>query len=135
MQKYDELLKDESFTCYETLGGAGNIYLAKIYQALILFYRDKFNDDSYEVEKYLQILLLNLRLGNDSVTRQNVAWNMQGWFKEIAFTSNKNVFKNKLKQHIKNNIFELNLNDLTGQKLYFYDATYFKNEIEKEFKK
>ncbi|VYS95453.1 DUF262 domain-containing protein [Campylobacter ureolyticus] len=127
---YNKLVEDEVFTCYEQLHG-GNIYLARVYQATILFYRDKFNDDSYDIEKALQILLLNFRLEKDSVRKEGVADEFRKWFKEIEFASNKEVFKNKLKKYIRNNIF---FKDFEGgwQKQKFIEATYFIDEIKKE---
>lgn len=129
---YNKLVEDEIFTCYEQLHG-GNIYLARVYQATILFYRDKFNDDSYDVEKALQILLLNFRLEKDSVRKEGVASDFEKWLKEIEFASNKEVFKNKLKEYIRNNILFKNGFSADGQRKKFEEKTYFINEIKKEF--
>lgn len=129
---YNKLVEDEVFTCYEQLHG-GNIYLARVYQATILFYRDKFNDDSYDIEKALQILLLNFRLEKDSVRKEGVASEFEKWLKEIEFASNKEVFKNKLKEFIRNNALFENGFSVSGQKKEFKNRTYFIDEIEKEF--
>lgn len=129
---YNGLTQDEIFTCYENLWG-GNLYLARTYQAIILFYRDKFNDDSYDIEKALQILLLNFRLEKDSVRKESVASDFEKWFKEIEFASNKEVFKNKLKEYIRNNILFKNGFSADGQRKKFEEKTYFINEIKKEF--
>lgn len=129
---YNSLTQDEIFTCYENLWG-GNLYLARTYQAIILFYRDKFNDDSYDIEKALQILLLNFRLEKDSVRKESVASDFEKWFKEIEFASNKEVFKNKLKEYIRNNILFKNGFSADGQRKKFEEKTYFINEIKKEF--
>lgn len=136
---YLELSKDESFTCYDRLWG-GNAYLNKIYKALLLFYHDKFSDDSYEVEKCLQIILLNLRLKDDRITKENVASEMKECFVEIAFASNKIVVLDKLKRKV-SQIGGLDLKQdkdnklYSGQKKYFIDATYFKDQIKNKFKK
>lgn len=154
---YHELSKDDSFTCYDGIWGSGNTYLSKIYKAIILFYRDKFTDYGYGVEKALQILLLNFRLDSDSVRPEGVAKDMQKWFVEIMLTSNKEVFKNKLKTYIRNNINDLKFEyrkveignkepenklhylknnkfvELKDTKLDFYNATYFKDEIRREY--
>lgn len=129
---YNSLAEDEIFTCYDGLWG-GNYYLSVIYQAIVLFYRDKFNDDSYDIEKALQILLLNFRLEKDSVRKEGVASEFKKWFKEIEFASNKEVFKNKLKEFIRNNALFENGFSVSGQKKEFKKRTYFIDEIEKEF--
>lgn len=130
---YLELCKDESFTCYDRLWG-GNAYLNKIYKALLLFYHDKFSDDSYEAEKCLQIILLNLRLINERITKKNVASQMKNLFIDIAFASNKIVVIDKLKKQVgKINSLDFNTGN-KWQKECFFKATYFKDEIEREFK-
>ncbi|MCZ6156694.1 DUF262 domain-containing protein [Campylobacter ureolyticus] len=129
---YNGLTQDEIFTCYDGLWG-GNYYLSVIYQAIVLFYRDKFNDDSYDIEKALQILLLNFRLEKDSVRKEGVASEFEKWFKDIEFASNKEVFKNKLKEYIRNNILFKNGFSADGQRKKFEEKTYFINEIKKEF--
>lgn len=129
---YLKLCKDDTFKCYDDLWG-GNRYLAKIYKAILLFFHDKFEDNTYEIEKNLQIILLNIRLNADRLAKEHVAGETQKFFIDIELSSNKIVVKNKFRKYIADKIKSLDFKKDGWQIDSFINSTYFIDDIKRKF--
>ncbi len=76
---YEKLLEKELFEF--RINGSGNFYLKKYYQAILLFYYDKFENENFELfVKKLLLLLSYLRLKSSSVRKETILhqrWNTE----------------------------------------------------------
>jgi len=93
------LRKNELYVMFDKLGGAGNIYLRKVYQSALLFYYDKFGEESFEKFSYFLYFLLGyFRLVKDSIRREGVA-GMQ-WDGSEKFNPFKEIYLAYAPEHL-----------------------------------